>query len=372
MSIREGTPLIPAAGGPMRSIMPSNLPALSRTAFRLLQELTETVAVSGAEGPARRVVRRALRRYAARITTDTLGNLLVHRPASSDIRRPLRVLLAAHLDEVGFLLTHRAGRGLFRFRPVGGLRPETALGQAVWVGSHRRFGVVGGAPTHLLPDAPRLPAWEDLRIDVGPHSPEVEPGQYATFATPFRRVGDTIFAKALDDRVGVVTLIELVRRAPPHLDLWAAFTVQEEVGLRGARVIAHAVQPHVALALDCTPARDIPDAQGRLSTRHNTRLGHGPALYLADRMTVSDPRLVRHFQRTAEQIHVPYQFRQAGGGATDAGAMHVQRAGIPSLSVSVPARGLHTPVATLRRTDWQAAFQLVWAALRALTPALLE
>ncbi len=352
--------------------MPPSLPSLGRTALRWLRDLTEVVAVSGDEGPARAIVRRALRDHAARMTTDALGNLLVHRPAQNATRRPLRVLLAAHLDEVGFMLTHRAGEGLYRIQPVGGLQPATALGQAVWVGPQRRPGVIGAAPVHLQRGTPRLPTWDDLRLDVGPHAQGVEPGQRATFATPFRREGDTIFAKALDDRVGVVTLMELVRHAPPHLDLWAAFTVQEEVGLRGARVVAHAVQPDLAFALDCTPARDLPGPDGRENPTFNTRLGHGPAIYIADRITISDPRLVRHLQATAARHGLPYQFRQAGGGATDAGAMHVQLAGIPSVSVSVPARGLHSPIATLRVSDWNATFRLLWAALHALTPALLE
>ena len=350
--------------------MSTDFPSLSRRAHRELRELTEAVAVSGHEGPARAIVRRALRGVAARITTDALGNLLVHRPAQRTRPRPLRVLLAAHLDEVGFMITHRAGEGLYRIRPIGGLRAATALGQAVWVGPERQPGVIGAVPIHLLRGA-RLPTWDDLRLDVGPHA-RVELGQRATFATPFRREGDTIFAKALDDRVGVVTLLELVRHAPPHLDLWAAFTVQEEVGLRGARVAAHAVQPDLAFALDCTHARDLPGPEGRENPAFNTRLGHGPAIYIADRMTLSDPRLVRHLRATAERLGLPYQFRQAGGGSTDAGAMHVQLRGIPSVSVSVPARGLHTPISTLRVSDWNATFRLLWAALDALTPALLE
>ncbi len=353
--------------------MPATLPPFPPRAVRLLRALTEAVAVSGAEGPARRLVRRALRDFADRITTDSMGNLFVHRPAEAHrSQRPLRVMLAAHLDEVGFMLTQRTGPGLYRFRPVGGLQPATALGQKVWVGPERRVGVIGSAPVHLLKGGARLPAWDDLRIDFGPHDPPAAPGQYAAFATPFRREGDTIFAKALDDRVGVVTLVELVRHAPPHLDLWAVFTVQEEVGLRGARIAAHALQPDLAIALDCTPARDFVGPDGRPYPFPNTRLGRGPALYLADRRTISDPRLVRHFRTVAERYGLPYQLRQAGGGSTDAGAMHIQAAGIPSLSVSVPARGLHSPVAAMRYADWRAAFHWLWAALQALTPAVLE
>jgi endoglucanase len=314
-------------------------------------------------------VRRALRDQAARLTTDALGNLLVHRPAQTTAKRPLRVLLAAHLDEVGFMLTHPAGEGLYRVQPIGGLTAATALGQAVWVGPQRLPGVIGAAPVHLQRGTPRLPTWDDLRLDVGPRT-SVEPGQRATFATPFRREGNTIFAKALDDRVGVVTLMELIHQAPPHVDLWAAFTVQEEVGLRGARVVAHAVNPDVAFALDCTPARDLPGPDGRLDPGFNTRLGHGPAIYTADRATLSDPRLIQHLLETAEAEGLPYQFRQAGGGGTDAGAIHKQRGGIPTVSVSTPARYLHSAASLARFDDWKHTFYLLLAALHRLTPEI--
>ncbi len=353
--------------------MAERLPSLSRRALRHLRELTERVAVSGDEGPVRQWLRRMLRAAGLPFQTDALGNLIVHRPPSQpDPRRTVRVLVAAHMDEVGLLLTQRTGDGLFRVKPIGGLSPQVALGQTVWVGPQHQIGVIGTTPVHLLAGPASLPRWDDVRLDVSPAGRDVQPGQRATFATRFRLEGDTIFAKALDDRVGVATLLELVLAPPPGVDLWAVFTVQEEVGLRGARVAAYALRPQVALALDCTPARDLPGPTGQLPSAFNTRLGHGPALYVADRRTISDPRLVRHFQTVAEHWNIPYQIRQAGGGSTDAGAMHVQAGGIPSLSLSVPARGLHTPVATLRRRDWQATFRLLWAALDALTPSLLE
>jgi endoglucanase len=172
--------------------------------------------------------------------------------------------------------------------------------------------------------------------------------------------------------LGVATLIELVRHAPPNIDLLAAFTVQEEVGLRGAGVAAYAFNPDLAIVLDCTPAMDLPTWDGSENTQYNTRLNAGPAIYMADAATISDPRLVRLLIETAENLGIPYQIRQPGGGGTDAGAIHKQRAGVPSVSVSVPARYNHTPAAIARISDWKNTLALVHAALRRLTPDILS
>jgi putative aminopeptidase FrvX len=175
----------------------------------------------------------------------------------------------------------------------------------------------------------------------------------------------------------VATLLELLRRAPPNVDLLAAFTVQEEIGLRGAGIAAYALDPQLSIVLDCTPAHDLPlweagDGRQLENTRYNARLGSGPAIYLMDRATISDPRLIRHLVATAEQLGIPYQFRQAGGGGTDAGVIHKARLGIPSVSVSVPARYLHTPAAVARLSDWENTLRLVHAALSGLTSEILN
>jgi endoglucanase len=181
----------------------------------------------------------------------------------------------------------------------------------------------------------------------------------------------------MDDRIGVASLIELLRNAPPNIDLLAAFTVQEEVGLRGARVAGYALNPDLALVLDCTPAHDLPfwegdsTAAGQENTHYNTRLGAGPAIYISDASTIHDPRLIRHLVETAEQLHIPYQIRQPGGGGTDAGAIHRQRLGIPSVSLSVPGRYIHTPASLVRLEDWKNTLRLAHAALSRFTPAVL-
>ncbi len=341
---------------------------------RLLQRLTEAVAVSGDEGAVRKIVLEHVRPLADEVRVDALGNVLAIKRGSGRQPRP-RVMIAAHMDEVGFMLTHDEGKGLFRFGKVGGIDTRNILGKAVWVGPERIPGVIGMTPIHLTTPASRkqVPDLDTLRIDVGPENAgKVKPGMRATFATEFQRLGASIRAKALDDRFGVALLIELLRHAPENIDLLAAFTVQEEVGLRGAKVAAFALEPDLAFALDCTHALDLPTDDGEPNTRYNTRLGHGPAIYIADRATLSDPRLIQHLVETAEAEGLPYQFRQAGGGATDAGVIHKQRGGIPTVSVSTPARYLHSPVSLARFDDWKHTFYLLLAALRRLTPEVVR
>jgi len=200
---------------------------------------------------------------------------------------------------------------------------------------------------------------------------KVKIGDRATFATSFARLGPSLRGKALDDRIGVVTLIELVQHAPAHIDLQAAFTVQEENGLRGARVASYAFDPDLAIVLDSTPAYDQPNWDDSENTRYNTRLDCGPAIYVADGATLSDPRLVQLLVQTAESQGIPYQIRQPGIGGTDAGVIHKQRAGIPSVSVSVPGRYHHSPAALVRLSDWQHTLTLVAAALLRLQPDFL-
>ena len=337
-----------------------------------LARLTELPGVSGEEDAVRAFVARELGPRGDHMEVDALGNLYVLRRARRVARgrSPLRVMLAAHMDEVGLMLTREEGRGFFAFEPVGGLSPRHLLGQRVSVGRKGIPGVIGFSPVHLQrsSDRNRWPGFQELRVAISPQT-HIEPGTRATFATPFHREGPNIWAKALDDRVGVATLMALWDHLPDDVEVWAVFTVQEEVGLRGATVAARRVRPHLALALDCTPAMDIPGPDGREPTLYNVHLDQGPALYIADRRTISDPRLVHHFSQVARRYGIPFQFRQAGRGATDAGAIHREAGGIPSLSISVPARYLHGPVALMRVTDWVNTFRLVWAGLRHLAEA---
>jgi endoglucanase len=348
-------------------------PAIGASQIRLLERLCQAVSVSGDESEVRKIVLEQVRPHADEVKVDALGNVLATRRGQGAEPR-LRVMLAAHMDEIGFMITTDEGDGIYRFELVGGIDVRQLPGKPVWVGREHIPGVIGARPIHLTTAAERsstIPL-DSLRIDVSPGGKKVKPGERAAFATPFARLGGSLRAKALDNRLGVATLIELVKNPPPAVDLLAAFTVQEEVGLRGARVAAYAFHPEAAIALDCTPALDLPTWDGEENTQYNTRLGAGPAIYIADSSTLCDPRLVQHFIDTAEALHIPYQIRQPGGGGTDAGAIHLQRGGIPSLSISVPGRYAHSPASIARLEDWRNTLALVYAGLNRLTPALLQ
>jgi len=194
-------------------------------------------------------------------------------------------------------------------------------------------------------------------------------GTLGTVATPFEGTEGVLRGKALDDRLGVATLLGLLTQTYEGVDLYGVFTTQEEVGLRGAGPAAHRLAPDMAIVLDCTPARDIPLVTGEENPLYNTRLGEGPAIYSVDACTVSDPRLIRLAESVAGQMAIRVQYRQPGGGSTDAGAIHRSLTGIPSLSISVPGRNLHGGISTARVSDWRGQRSLVQGMLAQLSPA---
>ena len=345
---------------------------IEKTQLELLEKLTNAVAPSGDEGAVRKLVRAEVEDLADEIKTDMMGNLLVTKRGTGKNR--LRVMLAAHMDEVGFMLVHKEKEGIFRFETLGGIDPRQAVGKPVWVGREKTPGVIGAAPVHLLSaeERKRKVSLKSLRIDVGLDDANLKAGDRGAFATKFMRMGESLRAKALDDRLGVAILIELLRHAPPNLDLLAAFTVQEELGLRGAKTAAHALNPDLALAVDSTPAYDFPRHDGEENIRYNTKLGAGPALYTMDGRTISDPRLIRWLSESGDAQGIPYQYRQPGRGGTDAGSIHLSRAGIPAASISVPGRYAHTALGLCRISDWENTLNLLHAALHNLTPKMLE
>jgi len=276
------------------------------------------------------------------------------------------------MDEVGFMIVDEEGEGIYRFEAVGGIDPRHLVGKQVYVGRERTPGVIGAKPVHLMnaDEYTRKVPLDALRIDIG-LSGRAKVGERAGFATRFRRVGPSILSKAIDDRIGVATVIELLKHSPSNIDLCAAFSVQEEIGLRGAKVAAQYFNPDLAIAIDSTPANDLPLHDGSENMSYNTKLGLGPAIYVADGSTLHDPRLVRFLSETAEAEKIPYQIRQPGGGGTDSGAIQRSLAGIPTVSISVPHRYTHSPVSIARVDDWKHTLQLLHAALKRITPDLV-
>jgi endoglucanase len=319
------------------------------------------------------IVLEHIRDAADQIETDPLGNLLAVKRGKG--RNRLKVMLAAHMDEVGFILTSDEGKGLYRFQIAGGVDPRNLAGKQVRVGQEAVPGVIGLGPVHLVSAESRRNAvsLNDLRIDIGPgNAGRAKIGDRAAFDTRFVRLGPSLRGKALDDRLGVATLILLLKYAPENIDLMAAFTVQEEVGLRGAKVAAYTLNPDLGFALDCTPSLDMPVWDGSENTQYRSKIGNGPAIYVGDGSTLSDPRLIRLLRQTGDELGVPYQLRQPGGGGTDAGSIHLSRAGVPAVSVSVPGRYLHTPASIVRLKDWQHSVKLLYHTLTRIKPKLLQ
>ncbi len=346
-------------------------PAPGAAQLKLLDRLCSAVAVSGDEQEVRSLVIDELQECADEIKVDALGNVLVSRRGRS--ARRLKVMLDAHMDEVGFMLVAEDGDGLFEFEVIGGIDPRSLPGKQVVVGKEHIPGVIGAKPIHLTSADERSKAFavESLRVDLGPEG-KARIGERGTFAPRFRRSGPSLLSKAIDDRIGVATLIELVRNAPANIDLLAAFTVQEELGLRGAKVAAHYFDPDMAVAIDATPANDLPmQAEGE-NVSYNTRLGLGPAVYVANGTTLDDARLVRFMIETAEQAGLPYQIRQPGGGGTDAGAIQRSRSGVPVVSVSIPHRYTHSAASLVRLEDWRNTLALLYTALGRIRPSILK
>ncbi len=347
--------------------------SIGQTQLKLLEKLCNSMSVSGDEGEVRRIVLEEVKPYADEVKVDALGSVLVRKNAATKSGKPLRVLIDAHMDEVGFMIVNDDGDGFFQFKAVGGIDERHLVGKQIIVGKDHHLGVIGAKPIHLTTPEERKRAIdiESLRIDLGPEG-KAKVGDRATFATKFRRVGPSIMSKAIDNRIGVATLIELLKHAPKHIELCLSFSVQEEIGLRGAKVAAYHFEPDLAIAVDSTPARDLPHYEGSENYAYNTQLGLGPAIYMANSSTIDDPRLVRFLTETAEKHKIPYQFRQPGGGGTNAGAIQITRAGVPVISVSVPHRYTHSPVSVSRVEDWKNTLNLLHAALKDMTHKVID
>ncbi len=341
-----------------------------------LKQLSNANGVSGDESAVRKIVIDLIKDHVDDLRVDTLGNVLAVKRARGRAARGVRVMLDAHMDEIGFMIFGANSDGSLKFRAVGGIDDRILPGKTVLVGPDRIPGVIGVKPVHLLKGDLRVLKIEDLAIDIGAAGESeansaVIIGQTAAFATEFRAWNGAASGKALDDRAGCAVLIEILRG--PHLpvDLLAAFTVQEEVGLRGAMVAAHAFDPDAAVAIDATPANDLPPAIDQ-DVSPNTRLGHGPALYVMTRHDLSDPRLVKHFMTTGDALKIPYQIRQPGGGGTNAGGIIPARSGVPTISVSVPARYLHSPASLIYLKDVRSVLALVRESVARLTSQVLK
>jgi len=340
----------------------------------LLKQLTEAVGVSSAEKEVRLLIRDLIADSVDEWRVDTMGNLIALKRGTG--RFDMRVLVDAHMDEVGLMVTEVDSRGMLKFDGVGGFDDRSLLGKVVQVGPKKLTGVIGARPIHLLKATQRnsIVKRESMRIDIGAKNKgaaqgKVKIGDVAAFVTEYEELGPTAIGKAFDNRAGCAALIELLRADPYPFDLVAAFTVQEEVGLRGAQVAAYSVKPEAALVLECTPAYDLPNKN---DVSPNVALGRGPSIYVMDRGTIQDPRLVSHITRTAANGGIPFQIRQPGGGGTNTAVIQRLHGGIPAATIAVPGRYAHTPAMMINLEDYANVVKLADATLRTLTPEIIK
>jgi endoglucanase len=344
----------------------------------LLEKLSNAFGPSGCEDEVRQILARAVGEHVDDLMTDALGNLIAHKRGSGAEPR-LKVMVDAHTDEVGLMITRIEKNGLLGFRAVGGIDARLLLAKGVVVGQKRLPGVIIAPPIHLTDPEQRksIIKIEKSLIDIGAKNQEeakglAEIGDYVTFGTRFRVLSEdglrTAKGKAFDDRVGCAAAAALAEGDYP-VDLYLSFSAQEEVGLRGARVAAYRIEPDIAIALEGTVCDDTPKKKDVSPT---TVLGKGPAITLMDHTFVADRHLNRILVDAAEQQGIPHQFKQPGVGGTNMGAVHLSRTGVPSAAVAVPCRYIHAPAGMLSLNDLDNLILLMQEMLRMLPDAWEE
>lgn len=319
----------------------------------ILEQLNAAFGPSGQEGDVADVIARLAAPYVGEITRDTLGNLICRKKGSGP-----RVMFAAHMDSVGLMVTHIEENGLLRVGKLGGVRPASILHAPVRFRSGVRGTVACNADAQ-----PATLKLDDLYIDTGAATAEeararADVGDAAVYDTPLRDLGDKILSPCLDDRIGcAVLLLAMEQLAGTDNDLYFVFTVQEELGTRGAATAAYALAPDYALAVDVMTADDQPGSAHISSVRQ----GSGAGIKVMDHSMISHPAVVERLKALAAERGIPFQMDVSSRGGTDAGAIHKSRSGVRSGGLSVPCRYTHTPMELIAKKDALACAELVRA-----------
>jgi tetrahedral aminopeptidase len=303
----------------------------------LIRQLTEAYGPSGHEHHIREIIREEIKGVVDDVRVDVLGNLIAHKKGNGATSRK-KIMLAAHMDEIGVMATHVDEKGFVRFASLGGVMPNTLVG-------HRcRFenGVIGTFGQEKKDSSRFEVRMDKMFIDVGATDAKgvsVGVGDAAGFWREFADLGNRLISKAMDDRIGCAVLIQVLRdlKKSPH-EIFAVFTVQEEVGVRGATTSAYGVQPDVAIAIDVTDTGDTPE-----SNTMAVALGKGPAIKVKDSGMLAHVGVKNALVQTAQENKIPYQLEVLVGGSTDAMAIQVSREGVPAGVISIPTRYVHTP-----------------------------
>ncbi|MCO1601619.1 M42 family metallopeptidase [Desulfosporosinus nitroreducens] len=330
----------------------------------LLKRLSELNGTSGAESHVRNFLRQHIEPFVDSVNIDKMGNLIAVK--NGHLTGP-KVMVAAHMDEVALMIIDITSDGFLKFRPVGGIDARILVSKPVLI-NESIAGVIGAKAIHLQKRSERQKAltFDQLYIDIGAKSKDdtsgkVKLGDYAYFMTKCEPFGEGLYkGKAFDDRAGCAILADLLKK-DSDFPFVAAFTVQEEAGLRGAKVAAYHLAPDFAIVIEGTVAADVSD---REEEGWVTELGKGPACSLMDRATLYSPKLIRWVTDVARQKEIPLQFRRGSSGANDAGPIHVSKAGIPTIVLSVPCRYIHSFASVISEKDYTACLNLVYELLK--------
>lgn len=325
----------------------------------LLEKLCNLDGVSGNEGAVREFIKAQITPYADEIKVDSMGNLLAFKKGTNSSKT---VMLSCHTDEVGFIVSGITKEGYLEFLTVGGIDTRVIISKKVRIGKDKIKGIIGLKAIHLTTKQERenVPKVKDLYIDIGAKDADdakkyVNLGDYVAFDTEYEKLGEkTIKAKAIDDRAGCYILCELIKN-PVKFDTWFCFCTQEEVGLRGAKVAAAKINPDIALVVEATTCSDV---KGSLPHTYVTKLHHGAAISFMDRTTIVNQDLYKWFYELAQKNNIPVQYKTLVAGGNDAGIIHLSNGGVPTLSVSVPCRYLHSPVSLASLDDIEATKKL--------------
>jgi putative aminopeptidase FrvX len=336
----------------------------------LLRKLSNAHGVSGSEGSVYSVIRKELKGYVDEIREDPLGNLIAVKKGSR-----FKVMLAAHMDEIGLMVKYIDEKGFIRFVALGGWYGPTLYNQRVVLHAAEGpvFGVIGGKPPHMMDEDERkkLVKIDDMFIDVGATNREetghlgIDVGTPITIDREFRELANSrVTGKAFDNRAGVAMLIKTLQTMKSPLTIFGVFTVQEEVGLKGARTSAYTIEPDVAIATDVTIPGDHPGIEMKDAA---VEMGKGPVITIVDssgRGLIADRRVVKWLKDAADAHGITVQMEVGTGGTTDATAIHLTKGGIPSTTISPPTRYIHSPVEVLDLQDIEAGVKLLVAALK--------
>ncbi len=333
-----------------------------------MKELTQLRGISGQEDLVREYLIEKVRGCCESYEVDNMGNLVVHKKGKD---RPSRkVLFSAHMDEVGFVVTHIDEDGMLQFATVGGVSPSVIPGRPVLVGPRALPGVIGTRPVHLLTSEEReeYAKVEDMRIDIGAANREeavklASPGDMVTFIGPWKELGeDSILARAIDDRVGCALLLEMIQGEIPW-DCTFAFVVQEETGCAGSKAVAFAQRPEIAVAVEGTTAGDLPTAP---EGRQVCRVGQGPVISFMDRGTIYPRDLYERITSLAEGAGIPWQTKEGVFGGNDARSYASSAAGARVAAVSLPVRYLHSANTLVNKKDLEDTQELLDILVREL------